>query len=264
MSFTSDTGDSQGFSLTFSIFKCLIFIFSRNFPLRRVKAMAKRNAYSFTLAALIALMVGFAFQADAGLLVFDSRDSWQAALGNAGFAYNFNGFKADASFASSAINFGPFNLRGIGVPVANTDKVVTGPSNSTVDGSPFASMFLDSAHRVDLGFTVPALAFGAEFIGSAWNFGVFQHGSESPIILGGTAGEKQYFGIISTEPIDRIEFLYSGSPDSSTTVNFDNVGLASVPEPSSLMILGMGATLFAAYTCWRLRRGKIEIGANQV
>jgi hypothetical protein len=226
--------------------------------------MAKRNAYSFTLAALMALMVGFAFTADAGLLVFHDRDSWQAALGNGGgFAYNFNSFHADASFANSAFNFGPFNLRAIGSPPIETDKVVAGISNETVDGSPYASMFLDSTNSVALGFTNPALAFGAEFVGSAMNFGVFENGSRSPIILGGPTGERQYFGIISTDPIDRIEFLYSGSPDSSTTVNFDNVGIASVPEPSALMILGMGATLFAAYSCWRLRRGKIEIDPDQ-
>jgi hypothetical protein len=34
-------------------------------------------------------------------------------------------------------------------------------------------------------------------------------------------------------------------------------------ESAEAVILGMGATLLAAYSCWRLRRGKIEIGPDQ-
>jgi hypothetical protein len=229
--------------------------------------MPKRYGYSFTLAALMTLMVGFAFQADAGFLIFSDRAAWQAALGSgAGLAYNFNGLTHDVSFATSAFNFGPFSLSARGaLPPDGTDKVFAdSPSNQTVNGSPFASMFLDSTRSVDLDFTNPALAFGADFLGNAMNFGVFLHGSSSPIIVQGPTSDRGYFGLISTDPIDRIEFLYSGPEGSSTTVNFDDVGLASAtPAPSTLMMLATGAIMFAAYSCWRLRRGKIEVGPDQ-
>jgi len=218
--------------------------------------MAKRRAYSFTIAALIALTVGIAFQADGGLLIFHTEESWEGALGGGGLAYNFNSFDANVSFANT-YNFGPFRLSAIGVPPQGTDEVVTGPSNETVNGSPFASMFLDSTRGVALDFTSPTLGFGGEFVGGSINFGVFLPGDRAPTILGGPTGEKQFFGIVSTEPFQRIDFLYSGSADSSTTVNLDDVRIgAAVPEPTTLMLLGSGGTLFAAYGVWRRRHRK--------
>jgi hypothetical protein len=233
--------------------------------------MAKRYAYSFTLAGLMALMVGFAFQADAGLLFFSDRASWQTALGEgAGLAYNFNSLTADVSFASNAINFGPFRLSALGVPPPGADKIVADsvsndPKNPNfgVNGTPFASMFLDSTRSVALDFTHPALAFGADFLSNAINFGVFTQGSRNPIIFDGPPPGNHYFGLISTEPIDRIEFLYGGPAESSESAAFDDVGFASTPAPSSLMLLGIGAAMFAAYCCWRLRRGKIGLGTDQ-
>jgi hypothetical protein len=227
--------------------------------------MPKNYAYSFTLAVLLALTVGFAFQADASFLIFNDQASWQAALGNgASTAYNFNGFTADTSFRLNAINFGAFTLSTHGaLPQPGSNMIVADSSDQTVNGSPFASMFLDSASSVVLGFNRPALAFGAEFVGGFVNFGVFLPGNRSPFILAGPTAEKQYFGIISTDPMDRIEFLYSGPSESSVTDNFDNVGIASAtPAPSSLMMLGAGAAVFAAYSCWRLRRGKVEVGPD--
>ena len=222
--------------------------------------MPKRYAYLFSLAALVALAVGFAFQADAGLLVFNDRDSWQAALGTANTPYTFNGFTADQSFATSTLNFGSFSLKSKGIPPAGSNKIVADSSDGTVNGTAFASMFLDKTRSVELDFTNPALAFGAEFLGNTMNFGVFLHGDRAPVFIAGPATSQQYFGVISTSPIDRIEFLYSGPQGGSDIVNFDDVGISSVPEPSSLMVLGVMAALFATYSCWRLRRGKVDVG----
>jgi len=216
--------------------------------------MAKRRAYSFTVAALIALAVGIAFQADAAFQIFHDQDSWESAV-RGGFAYNFNSFDANVSFANS-LNFGPFRLSAIGIPPPGTDEVVVGPLNATVNGSPFASMFLDSTRGVALDFNSPAFAFGGQFVGNAINFGVFLPGSAAPAIIGGPTGENQFFGFVSTEPFDRIDFLYSGPADSSTTVGLDDVRIGTVPEPTTLMLLGLGATLCAAYGGWRMRRGK--------
>jgi hypothetical protein len=227
----------------------------------RGDTVPKRYAYSFTLAALVALAIGFAFQADAGLLVFNDRESWQANLGSANTPYTFNGFTADQSFASNAINVGSFSLRSIGNPPAGTNKIVADSSDGTVNGTPFATMFLDKTSSVELAFTHPALAFGADFLSSsnAYNLGIFLHGDRAPIFIAGPATGQQYFGVISTSPIDRVEFLYSGQ-EGSATVNFDDVGISSVPEPSSLMVLGVMAALFATYSCWRLRRGTVDVG----
>jgi hypothetical protein len=212
----------------------------------------------------MALLVGFAFQADAELLVFNSRDAWQSALLNGvDLAYNFNSFHSDASFAASAINFGGFRMRAVGVPPPGTDEIHGDSALSQgLDGTPYASMFLDATRSVALDFTRPMLGFGADFSGLAMNFGVFQHGSRAATIIGGPTSDPQFFGIISTDPIDGILFLYAGPPNESTTVRFDNVlgASAGVPEPSSLMMLGMGAVTFVAYGCFRLRRGKTEPG----
>jgi hypothetical protein len=126
-------------------------------------------------------------------------------------------------------------------------------------------MFLDSSSSVVLGFNQPTMGFGAEFFGAAAaiNFGVFLHGAKDPIIVAGPSTASQYFGILSTDPIDRIEFLYSGPPGGNVTEEFDNVDIASAtPAPATLMMLGIGATMFAAYSCWRLRRGTIDIGPD--
>jgi len=217
--------------------------------------MAKRRAYSFSVAVLIALAVGLALQADGALLIFHSEDSWESAVGGGGNFYNFNSFDANVSFANS-FNFGPFRLSAIGIPPAGTDQVITGPSNETVNGSPFASMFLDSTRGVALDFTQPALAFGGQFVGNFANFGVFLPGSAAPTIIGGPTGENQFFGFVSTQPFDRIDFLYSGPAESSTTVNVDDIRIESaVPEPTTLMLLGIGGTLVAAYGARRMSRG---------
>jgi hypothetical protein len=125
-------------------------------------------------------------------------------------------------------------------------------------------MFLDSSNSVVLDFSQPALAFGAEFggLGLALNFGVFEHGKNLGILPGPTTAG--YYGIVSTVPFDQIEFLYNGPTDSNgVTVNFDNVGIASAtPAPSTLMMLGIGAAMFAAYSGWRLRGGKIDVGRD--
>lgn len=227
--------------------------------------MPKSYGYSFTLAALMALTVGFVFQADAGLLVFTSRDAWQSALGRGGdFQINFSPF-VGMSFAESALNFGPFSLSTIGsvstLPLGS--NAIVGPPfddvNPSVDGTAYASMFLDSAHSVALDFSKPMTAFSGDFGAGLYpNFGVFLSGRRTVEYVEVPADHGPFFGVISTDSFDRILFGYNGPPDGSSNVKLDNVIGASVPEPASLMIMGAGVTLLAAYSCWSLRRGKDE------
>ena len=226
--------------------------------------MPKRYGYSFTLAGLMALTVGFAFHADAAFLTFTSQDDWQKAAGNgAGIQYSFDNFAVGSSFAVNTINFGAFRLTAHGTPPVGSDQIMAGDSTGTVNGTPFASMFLDSSNSVVLDFSQPALAFGAEFggLGLAFNFSVFEHGKNLAVLPGPTTAG--YYGIVSTVPFDQIEFQYSGPAGGNVTESFDNVGIASeTPAPSTLMMLGIGAAMFAAYSCWRLRGGKLDVGRD--
>jgi len=214
--------------------------------------MAKQRAYSFAAVVVIALAAGFAFQADAAFLIFHDEDSWQSALGGGpNLQYNFNSFAANTSFASAALNFGPFSMRAVGEPPAGTDLVVTD------NGSPYASMFLDSTRSVVLDFHQPVLAFGADFVSSGlMNFGVGLTGTRGNEIIEGPPEGAQFFGFISTKPFDGISFLFAGPQGFNASVSLDNVSAAAVPEPSSLMLLGVGASVLAVYCARRLRRGR--------
>ncbi|HEY4310741.1 MAG TPA: PEP-CTERM sorting domain-containing protein [Pirellulales bacterium] len=63
-----------------------------------------------------------------------------------------------------------------------------------------------------------------------------------------------YFGVTDTDPFNKVTMLFSNSGDG---VLFDNItaGNVAVPEPSSLLLLTVGAVL--PYLSWRSRRVKM-------
>ena len=224
--------------------------------------MIWRYRRSLSLVSLTAFLVGLAFHADAGVMVFHNRDDWRAALGRASFdAFNFSAFTSPTSFATDAINFGNFSLSTLGTAEPGTNFVNVPPfddvNDNSIDRSAYASMFLDSTRGVALQTFAPQFAFGGDFSGSgAINFSVFSLNQEITRLGGPTPG-VQFFGFISTEAFNRIEFQYSGPTDGFSIVGLDNVGLAqtsAVPEPTSLLMLGMGVSLLGGYGCWKKGR----------
>jgi hypothetical protein len=226
------------------------------------KKQCTRLLFPAAIVALCGLLVAFAIHADAGLMVFRDRTSYVAARGGGFGAYNFNSFSADTSFQSSAINFGSFTLSKFG-PATSGNLVDVAPfvDGNTVNGTPYANLFVDDDTNVTISFPTPLTAWGGDFRGStAFNFGVSLVGRRGLASIGGPqSADTGFVGFVTDDgdALNGVVLRYDGPGGGNANPLLDDVEFATssaVPEPTTLVLLGVAGAFMGVFASRRMRQ----------
>ncbi len=230
-----------------------------------------------TRLVCLSCMVYFALHAvavRADFFVFGNRATWSADA-NPNGSEDFNNFTVNTQFRTQPVAVNNMLITGVvGNSGADTNIIsVTRDSTSSLyelDSTPFLLGDVEDAQEINLQFTNPVSAWGADFRGIANTNGpiprrtliqifdtnnVLQY-SHTPVA--GGMDFRQFIGFTSTTtPIGRIVFT---DPVIRAGANFDvfavdniQFTVTAVPEPSSLMLLGMLTTGLAT---WMRRRNQ--------
>ena len=219
-------------------------------------------------------LIGAAFictSARASLTEFDDRAAWESAVGAGISVEDFNAFSSDVEFRSQ-----PLALNGM---VVHADISQLGASgnfidafphlfNADIDGTTYLQGDVDGeGAEITFEFDLPATAWGADFLGSeGLLIDVFDDQDQNIGSLVATNGVGP-----SGPIIEFVGFHLSGelathvviSKGFSTGANndsfsMDNVGIAAIPEPSSLGVLA----LITAGLVLRLRTNQTPAGGR--
>jgi PEP-CTERM motif-containing protein len=210
--------------------------------MQNTHALLKKPAAVVVLLALL----GITAHASA-ILLFTSRDAFQAQVGLPGLSFNFNDLASSGGDVLHAINFGSMVVAGDILVDAGALRFRANPST-----------------QVLINFTSNMFAWGADIspIGGAGliNFSV---GGLSRLINVSSPG---FVGFATDFPFSAINInLGVADPIGTSRIDFviDNVIANavpdSVPEPSTLMLLATGAGLFG----FSYRRRKHTQGRNE-
>lgn len=229
--------------------------------------MAKRYGYPIGFVAVTSLLLCVALHANGGMIFFSSRDEFESQFAGGLDRFNFNSFASDTPLPvgfGNALNFGAFSVSQSSLgnsffDAAPFETVIVDDvvMDADIDDTPYANLFLNATTSVDFVFSTPALGFGGDFRGfsGAINFTVFTLGQDASISRA-INFQSPFIGVVSTDPISRIQFEYSGGRAGSANFAFDNAAASTVPEPASLLLWGIGATLLGGYGCARWRKQK--------
>jgi hypothetical protein len=212
--------------------------------------MQKTRAVLNKPAAVVVMLALLGVVAHAGpILLFTSRDAFQAHVGPPDLSFNFNALPDSGGDFLSAINFGSMLVTG-DIQVENGAlQIAANPST-----------------QVLINFTSDVFAFGADIspVGGAGliNFSV---GGLSALINITSPG---FVGFATDFPFAAfIVNLGIADPTGATSrVNFvvDNVVANAVPEPSTLILLAAGAGLFGlSYRRRKHNQGPDEEGLKR-
>jgi hypothetical protein len=232
--------------------------------------MTRITKLFLTLAALVL----FSTSAAAVPVIFTSRPLFDAATaGSPSAAENFQGFVADTQFRTVAVNVNGYSIQQVNLagPVSTFRNFIDPPPFMFAEGqtTTYASSFVNFGETaIDITFTNPVYAFGADFFGVTGPLGVAAEGLVMDLFTPGgalfatlavpmTAPAGSFFGFVNTsqaELIGRIRFRGATLIPGGTGEGFgiDNTvsvlpgGTAVIPEPTTMILLGSGLAGLAA------------------
>lgn len=207
------------------------------------------RARALRMALVCGALTGFAAQASAGYVLYNSRAAFLSAVGGATSSENFNSVAADTSFGGSSLNVGLITLSsnaGINPTFNNPEALVDlspfGPgAGGGIDGSALVNaQGLDRGEFIDMSVADAINAFGFDYQnydsgGDALSVLI---GADVVTSLAGTG----FLGIISDASFNSLRFLSSSGDDApnGTFTNLDNVVFGNaVPEPGTLALAGL-------------------------
>lgn len=181
--------------------------------------------------------------ASAALIGFNDRTAWEAAVGGVFFSEDFSGV-ANSTYDGAPVDVGDFTVSRTGSNFGSTWHNVSStgaggaPSNS-VNGSQQLNLATGSSGGTTLAFDFDIYAFGADWAGVSdsrtTSFIIDGIQLDIPNLTGG------FFGFVSdTALTSNFLKLTNGAADGFGMDNIVYSASASVPEPSSILLLGLG------------------------
>ena len=212
----------------------------------------------------ISLVVVFWFTAtvaDAGLVVFSDRATWETAAGGSpSINVNFNSFGND-TFVNVPVDVGPCTISSTG----SASFIDAAPLLAfvNVNGTPYYVMSLAPNEAVTFTFDTAVFSWGGDFrpfpVDRGETFIVAANNGMSTTITLPT-DTPQFRGFISDIPFTSVVFSVSSAlsgGDGITRTGVDNISahIASAPVPEISTILAWGLVTAIASCCW-MQRGR--------
>lgn len=177
-------------------------------------------------------------EADAGIVTYTSRASFEAAVGPTEVE-DFNSFSSEVAFDTTPLDLGDFTLSKSRPIDHDRDYIDLPPlqfSSMNVDGTTIANVFVSRDFSLLVTFDNEISAFGTDLAS-------FSSLTATDILIGGTmatgysqSSGVQFLGFQSDTPFTTVEFRMLSSSDGNG-FGMDNItypASATVPEPSSL------------------------------
>jgi hypothetical protein len=195
-----------------------------------------------TLAATLITIGSLAGVANAAIVTYSDPTLFTSGATELLSTYGFENFLTDESFNDAAVDAGDFSISILGVGdssfgnnIVDTPPVLT---ITSIDGSTGLNVFTELGNSFLITFDSPIFSFGADF--AAFNDG----GNRTQIFIDGqsvtTPDSPSFFGIISDQSFTTVEFR----GNNNDLFGVDNIHYSAVPEPSSALLLGLGAIGF--------------------
>lgn len=214
-----------------------------------------------TLSSAIFSVIGLAIPgpAHAQVLFFTDRAAWQAAVGTAPTIEDFSSFAADTPFQTAPVALNGMTIQQLGFNAAFRNLVDVPPLQFAPNsGSSSGSLYTNFAEgatpatQVGITFAQSNRAFGLDSWGAFDGEGSVLEVFNGATLLGSqnlTNGNGDFIGYIVTGGGSATSARFS-----SVNLNpggggegfyIDNLAVVPVPEPSGLVLLGLGLLGFA-------------------
>lgn len=200
------------------------------------------------IIAISALLTG-AVAANAALNWHTTLGSWNAATGGATRTENFSGFAVDTQFRTQDVAITGGILRQQGVDASFRNQVDVVPTQfGDNNGTAHASLYTDfsPATSVKLTFDVLQTGFGMETWGAADGETARMEVYNGASLLGsqvytGGPGDFLGFSLTGGDVATHILVVAAGNISGGEGFGSDNYVFATVPEPATMTLLGLGA-----------------------